>query len=1136
MKKTALIKLLCLLLFVALFSCSRRSGEPRVLIFSKTAGYHHGSIPNGIEAIKKLGKENGFLVDTTTNAALFNEDSLSKYAAVIFLNTTGELLNNFQEADFERYIQAGGGFVGVHSATDSEYDWGWYGRLVGGYFNGHPAGTPQAMLHVVDRTNGSTKHLPADWQRVDEWYNYKKLNPDNQVLIELDESSYTGGTNGKKHPIAWWHNYDGGRAWYTGLGHTEASYTEAPFLQHLLGGILYAIGDNKKLDYELTRTPRVPEENRFTKVTLTQGKFTEPTEMTVLPNLDILVSQRRGEFLLYKQETGEVRQAGKLNVYWKALTQGGSTEMGLLGVQADPDFKKNQFIYAFYSPTDSSVDRLSRFRLENDTINPLSEKVILEVKTDREICCHTGGSIAFGPDRTLFVSTGDNSTPFDEPNQKYNTFSFAPLDDRPAFKPYDARRSSGNSNDLRGKIIRIRINEDGSYEIPNGNLFPKGTLQTRPEIYVMGNRNPYRISVDSKNSFLYWGEVGPDANNDSLATRGPRGYDEINQAQKAGNFGWPYFVGNNYAYHSYDYSTGIAGPAFDPAKPVNDSRNNTGLRELPAAQPAFIWYPYAESKEFPQLGTGGRTAMAGPVYYSDEYPEETRLPDYYNGKLFIYEWIRGWIKVVTLDKDGHFDKMEPFMQTSKWYSPVDMEIGPDGKLYVLEYGTGWFTQNNDASLSRIDFNSGNRPPKVQSITTDKTTGNLPMRVSVTARVSDPEKDKLTYTWHIGDVEKKSNDPELIYTIDKTGEYNIYAEVSDGEGNTVRTDAVQVYAGNEEPIVDIKILGNNSFYFPGKKIDYQVKVTDNGDNAGMINLADLYVSASYVDGLDKTSTFGHQLVSETVVGKNLVQNLDCKGCHKVDEKSAGPSFTDIAMKYKDGADESEYLASKIINGSKGVWGETAMPAHSALKADEVRSIVSWITSLSNTDKKPSLPAAGSLDPSLGEPLKANGQFYLTATYSDQGDVDIKPLTGSTTVVLRNSQVGIGQFSKIEKFTVAERDGRRMAEVPTAGGSMALEEIDLTGISAASLTVEWLKQPLTAFSFELRLDSVNGKKIGEFNFNAITAAADFDKNWHKLELPTNLSPVSDGKKHTLYLISKAVPAEGNRLSVSALKFIL
>ena len=194
------------------------------------------------------------------------------------------------------------------------------------------------------------------------------------------------------------------------------------------------------------------------------------------------------------------------------------------------------------------------------------------------------------------------------------------MNDTPGHEQFDARRSSGNTNDLRGKIMRIKVNEDGSYDIPEGNLFPVGMEKTRPEIYTMGHRNPYRISVDPKKGYLYWGEVGPDAREDSLETRGPRGYDEMNQARTAGNFGWPLFIGNNKPYHAYNYETGESGSAFDPEKPINDSRNNTGLRELPPAQPAYIYYPYAETPDFPQVGAGGRNAMAGPTYYSDMYP------------------------------------------------------------------------------------------------------------------------------------------------------------------------------------------------------------------------------------------------------------------------------------------------------------------------------------------------------------------------------------------------------------------------------------------------------------------------------------------------------------------------------------
>src|SRR5690606_13819800 len=317
------------------------------------------------------------------------------------------------------------------------------------------------------------------------------------------------------------------------------------------------------------------------------------------------------------------KQVGYLDVYWKTSVPNVNAEEGVMGLARDPNFRNNYWIYIFYSPSDSSVNRLSRFTFRNDTLDLSTEKVILDIPSQRQICCHTRGSIAFGPDGLLYLSTGDNSTPFNEPGARYVNHGFAPLNDLPGREQYDARRSAGNTNDLRGKILRIRVNDDATYDIPKGNLFAPGTEMTRPEIYVMGNRNPYRISVNQKNSFLSWGEVGPDARNDSMATRGPRGYDEINQARKAGNFGWPYFVANNLAYREYNYATGESGPPFDPQRPVNNSRNNTGLRELPPAEPAFIWYPYAVSNDFPQLGSGGRNAMAGPVYYTDLFPKET---------------------------------------------------------------------------------------------------------------------------------------------------------------------------------------------------------------------------------------------------------------------------------------------------------------------------------------------------------------------------------------------------------------------------------------------------------------------------------------------------------------------------------
>jgi uncharacterized protein len=218
--------------------------KPKVLVFSKTKGFHHASIAVAVPAIMKLGKENNFDVDTTTDASKFTSSNLKQYAAVVFMSTTGDVLSDEQQNAFKKYIESGGGFVGVHSATDTEYDWPWYGDLVGAYFKSHPK-QQEATLHIIDKNFIATKHLPTEWKRFDEWYNFKYIAKGLHVLITIDEKSYEGGENGAEHPMSWYHDYDGGRAFYTELGHTDESYADPLYLKHLLGGIQYAIGKHK---------------------------------------------------------------------------------------------------------------------------------------------------------------------------------------------------------------------------------------------------------------------------------------------------------------------------------------------------------------------------------------------------------------------------------------------------------------------------------------------------------------------------------------------------------------------------------------------------------------------------------------------------------------------------------------------------------------------------------------------------------------------------------------------------------------------------------------------------------------------------------------------------------------------------
>jgi cytochrome c len=570
---------LLLVLTAGVFSCTSEK-KANVLVFSKTEGFRHESIEAGIAALKKMASEKGFDATFTEESEDFNSANLAQYQAVVFLNTTGDVLDAEQQDAFERFIQAGGGYVGIHSATDTEYDWPWYGRLAGAYFKNHPNDpNVRTATMVVQKRNWATEGMPDEFEKTDEFYNFRNISPDIQVVLTVDEDSYEGGENGDFHPMSWFQEYDGGRAFYTAMGHTSETFSEPIFLNHLWAGIQYAVGRDEliTLDYSRAR----PEENRFTKVVLADN-LNEPMELTLLDEDRILFTQRNGQLRMYKNSTQELKTIANIPVSTSYEGRENSrAEDGLLGLNKDPDFAENHWIYLFYASPEKPVNLLSRFEMEGDELILESEKVLLEVPVQRKECCHTGGSIAWDREGNLYLSTGDNTNP-------HESDGYSPTDERPGRGPWDAQKSSANTNDLRGKILRIKPQPDGSYTIPEGNLFPEGTPNTRPEIYTMGHRNPYRISVDPKTGYLYWGDVGPDA---SLPDpdRGPAGHDEIGQAREAGNFGWPHFVGDNKAYHRYDFAKKVTLEPWDPDAPLNTSPNNTRLENLPPAKAACIW-------------------------------------------------------------------------------------------------------------------------------------------------------------------------------------------------------------------------------------------------------------------------------------------------------------------------------------------------------------------------------------------------------------------------------------------------------------------------------------------------------------------------------------------------------------------
>ncbi len=425
----------------------------------------------------------------------------------------------------------------------------------------------------------------------------------------------------------------------------------------------------------------------FEKQVLMQN-LTDPMEVAIADDGRVFVVERGGAIHTWDPETGRAMRIGYIPVYM-------IIEDGLLGLALDPDFLDNGWLYVFYGPADGSDSRLSRFTFKDDTIDPASERILLRIPMQREACCHAAGSLAFGPDGNLYLSVGDNTDHIDNAG--------GPIDERPGHSISDAQLTSSNTNDLRGKILRIKPEPDGSYSIPDGNLFQGDELH-RPEIYIMGLRNAFRISVDPETGWLYFGDVG---NGDPPNERGGWGWDEFNQARGPGNYGWPYLTGKNQPYRDYNYETGQVSDPFDPEKLINDSPNNTGARVLPAAKPAMIWYTFGESEEFPVLGAGGINPMAGPVYRRSASHGALAMPDYYIGKHIIYDWMRNWVNLASFDEAGDLTTIEPFLPGMKFFRPMDMEVGSDGTLYIIEWGEGFWGSNADAQVVRIIYHGTN---------------------------------------------------------------------------------------------------------------------------------------------------------------------------------------------------------------------------------------------------------------------------------------------------------------------------------------------------------------------------------------------------------------------------------------------
>jgi cytochrome c len=727
---------------------------------------------------------------------------------------------------------------------------------------------------------------------------------------------------------------------------------------------------------------------RFEVKTIAED-FARPMGMDLGPDGSIYLIELQGKVNRIHPTTGKRTILAEIEVF-------GEQENGLLGIALDPNFKQNSHLFLLYSPADFIGQRISRFTIKKETL--IDEKKVIEWHTQRRECCHHGGMLKFGPNGCLFASAGDNTHPFGD------SASYAPIDRRPNREPWNAEKSSANPNDLRGGLIRIKVKPDASYIIPEGNLFPPGTKGTRPEIYVMGCRNPWKFSIDPKSGHLYWGEVGPDAGKDG--PRGPRGHDEINQARKAGFFGWPYFIADNKPYSRVDFTNGKVGQKFNLQKPINDSPLNTGRKDLPPPQPALIFYPYADSKEFPELKKGGRTACAGPVFhYNPKFEKTGGFPKEFDHCLLFWDWHRPFIKWGRLDKNENLVGIEDFSIPAKIKRPSDALFAPDGTLWFIDYGATW-GNNKDAKLLHISYRHGNLDPVAQ-FTIDKKNGRLPLKIKVDGSISkDPEGTTLRFTW-LKDGKTISTEPKTTLIFTEPGDHPITLKTTDAQGAT-NEFTQYVSAGNSPPKLAFETPLDGSFFTPGKPVKYRLAIQDHEEgNSGL-----------------KPNSFASTVVTLAPLAKvspglSAIRASDCFNCHHASQKLIGPSFNDIAERYKGNPAAFDSSVERVIKGSSKIWGEIPMLPHPNLKRNQVASMVRWIYSLSKKNTpQVSRGVEGNMTPS-----SVNQSLELSANFTDLGAHEGKatPLSGGTSIRLHPRTIEAETFSSHKGPQIFDGEG-------------------------------------------------------------------------------------------------------------------
>jgi glucose/arabinose dehydrogenase/plastocyanin/type 1 glutamine amidotransferase len=600
--------------------------------------------------------------------------SIRGSAAVVFAAGTGTVLRPKAEKALNRRVRRGGGVVFAGSAVGLQPLSRDFVTLVGAKPKAVEI-VQRAQVQFVDRLHPASARLPRRWHVAESWVTLDK-NPAGRVHVLgwVDEKSYAPTKElamGVEHPVSWCRDVGSGRTFTTTLGLARRVWNAKVYRRHLAGAIAYAAG---------TRSGGCGATIWSNwKRTVIDEDITDGTQLDVGPDGRVYYLERAASQLkIYDPVADIVKEAGEIPSV-PGLGQ------GLLGLALDPNFKQTRWFY-IYRHVEGLNGRLSRFTLtEDDRVDLVSEKVLLNVPNSG--VDHNGGGLAMRANGDLFLAIGANDMPH------FDGF-YGSRNPTPLGMPLqiDSEATTQNTNSFLGKVLRIHPQPDGTYTIPPGNLFPPGTPLTRPEIYTMGHRNAFHIKVDDLTGDVLEGDVGPDAREDDPA-RGPMGYDEFNfiRHDQPKNYGWPYCIGPNLPYNDVDSVTGTgSGKPFDCNKLVNRSPNNTGMKEMGPASPPLVWYPYGVGKDFPEMseawngGTdGGRLAIPGPIYRPFA---GSHMPLFYGGSWFIADWTRNWLKQLILDDKGRVLRVQRFLPGRGTQGPIDMDLGADGSLYVLEWG------------------------------------------------------------------------------------------------------------------------------------------------------------------------------------------------------------------------------------------------------------------------------------------------------------------------------------------------------------------------------------------------------------------------------------------------------------------